>query len=93
MLHNHSPVRVTGGVTGKDGMALPRATIWITGTSQQKGVTNAAGDFILVWPNTAPVTLRCGYSVYYQKTTTLQLPGAHEGVFFELEAAAGRRKP
>lgn len=92
IMHDHSPVTVTGGVTGADGMPLPGATVWLTNTHQAVAVTNAAGDFTFTLPNNATVSLTCGYGGTQQQMVVVVSPNQREGIFFNLPVAATRRR-
>ncbi|TGD79809.1 carboxypeptidase-like regulatory domain-containing protein [Hymenobacter wooponensis] len=86
------PVTLRGGVKGRNGMPLAGATIWISGTTKQVTVTNAAGNFNIVLPDAGPIGLSCGYGGYKQQSMFLQAPSQQQDVFFTLQALDGRRK-
>ncbi|MCB2376597.1 carboxypeptidase-like regulatory domain-containing protein [Hymenobacter sp. BT635] len=90
ILHDHSPVTLSGWVTGADGMPLPGATVWLTNTRRQTTVTNRQGDFILALPNNAPVSLTIGCAGYQEQVVMLSQPREQNGVNVALRLTARR---
>ncbi|GAA4384987.1 hypothetical protein GCM10023186_27910 [Hymenobacter koreensis] len=92
IFHDHRPVALAGWVTGADGMPLPGATVWLTGSTHKLAtVTNAKGDFVLTLPNNAPVSLTVGFAGYENQTVVLTQPRLQKGLSVELKQTVSRR--
>ncbi|QJX45483.1 hypothetical protein HMJ29_00430 [Hymenobacter taeanensis] len=91
-LRNQTPVTLTGAVTGQNGIPLAGATVWVSGTTKQVAVTNAAGSFSITLPSAEPIGLSCGYGGYKQQAMFLQSPEQQRGVIFTLQATNQRQR-
>jgi hypothetical protein len=82
------PVLVSGSVRGANGLPLPGATVWVAGARQLIAVANESGDFTLLLPSAAAVSLTFGYTGAGQETTTLAAPSAKQFLVLALPTTA-----